>query len=190
MGSGLHPGVVGVRLAVDQRLGAVQGEGGHGGVAVGGPEGRGAVADGRPAVAQHRRAAEAQGPGAVGELVAAVGVGRGDADGVGVHAQGRAVDGRQQPRGARPLFAGVHFLQLEQGQRGWVQHRRGGHGGGEGRGEESGGGGGGATGRLYGEGEDEGAAWFSRACSGAGPAAQGEKLGHNEERQTCICPRC
>lgn len=96
-------------------------------VAVGGPEqGRangpvdgGAVRNGRAGVAEDGRAVEREG----GEVVAEVGVGGGDADGL-VGLQSRAEDGRGNAT-ANP--AGVHLLKLEEGLvllwRGGAGHR-------------------------------------------------------------------
>lgn len=95
---GIQPGHMRTGLTVDQRLGAVQGERGHGRVAVGGPQGRGAerraLGDGRPAVAQHRGAVKRQMSVAVHVvLVVTVRVRRGDAYSVAVH-------GRRRRRGS------------------------------------------------------------------------------------------
>lgn len=101
---------------VGQRRGA-----GQGGVAVGGrPERGGAVGSRRPRVAEEGGAIKGQ--RAVAVLVAAVGVGRRDADGVVVHGDG------QQSAGNRPVwgFAGVHLLELK--QRYWVEVLPGGGG--------------------------------------------------------------
>lgn len=90
----------------------MQSKRGHGGVVVGGPEccwatgrahRRWAVSDGRPGIAQHRRAVKGQRSVAVVILMATVRVQRGDANSVAVHAERGAVDGRQGPRGAGPL---------------------------------------------------------------------------------------
>lgn len=104
-------------LIVDERLGAVQSQRGHGRVAVRGPEGRRAerraLSDGRPAVAQHRGAVKRQRSVAVDAvLVVIVRVRRGDAYSVAVHGQRGAVGSGQRSRRGRLLgrFAGVHLL--------------------------------------------------------------------------------
>lgn len=110
-------------VIVDERLGAVQGQRGHGRVAVGGPERggaergaqrRGALSDGGPAVAQHRGAVKRQRSVAVDVvLVVTVRVRRGDAYGVAVHGRRGAVGGGLRWRRGGLLhggFAGVHLL--------------------------------------------------------------------------------
>lgn len=84
--------------------------------AEGGAQRRLALGDGRPAVAQHRWAVECERRVSVVVLMATVRVRRGNADRVVVHAQGRAVHGRQESGGVLPVrgFTGVHLLQLKQ----------------------------------------------------------------------------
>lgn len=103
---GLQPRHMWTGLIVDERLGAVQGQRGHGRVAVGGPEGRGAerraLSDGRPAVAQHRGAVKRQRSVAVHVvLVVTVRVRRGDAYSVAVHGRRGTEDGGRHSRRSR-----------------------------------------------------------------------------------------
>ena len=120
----VHPGCVWARFTVNLGLGAVQGQRGHAviGPEKGGAERRaqgGAVGDGRPAVANHRRAVESHGSMVLAVLVAAVRVRRRDADGPALCARRRAVPGSQDLWGARSIgsLSRIHFLKLVLGSR-------------------------------------------------------------------------